>query len=95
MTHDEMLDAAEQAVAAGHRAEELRQELRHAVATDDPERAARIDAAIEDLRVAMVPVRSAMGHLGRDPGPSNIDTAVRASSAYVQYQRKQLKKMRR
>lgn len=95
MTHEEMLDAASAAVAAGTAAEDLRRSLRHNVAPTDPSRVTLLENALEKLRVAMVPVRSAMGHLGHDPGPPTVDAAVRSASAYVQYQRKQLKKMLR
>lgn len=95
MTHADMLDAAESATRAAQGAEALREELRHSVAPDDPDRAARIEEALDNLRIAMTPVRSAIGKLSWEPGPAPVEKALRTASAYVQYQRKQLKKMRR
>jgi hypothetical protein len=95
MTPEDMLDAAEKAITAGQAAHDLREELRWSTATDDPDRAARIDAALESLRLAMVPVRSAVGTFARHPAPEKVEQVLRTASAFVQYERKQLKKMRR
>jgi len=95
MTHEDMLAAASAVVTAANGARDLREELRWSVAPDDPERAARIEECLENLRVAMLPVRSARGQLGWEPGPEAVELALAQASAHAQYQRKQLKKMRR
>ena len=95
MTHEKMLSAAAAAVEAGRGAQVLREELRWSVATDDPDRAARIEECLENLRIAMTPVRSAIGSFIWHPAPAEVEQAVREASAYVGYQRKQIKKMRR
>lgn len=95
MTHEEMLDAAAAAVEEGGRAILLREELRWSVAPEDPERARRIRDQLEKLRLAMIPVRSASGSMIWDPGPEGVQQACKDASKFVQYQRRQLKKMLR
>lgn len=95
MTHEEMLKAAEFAVEVAAEAQNLREELRWRAATNDPERQSRIEMMLQKMSAAMLPVRSARGILSWEPGPENVEKALRKASAYSQYQRKQLKKMRR
>lgn len=95
MTHEDMLNAAEKATVAAQGARDLREELRWSVAPDDPDRAARIEECLENLRVAMVPVRSGIGSFAWHAAPPKVEDALRDASAFVQYERKQLKKMRR
>lgn len=91
-----ILTAAEKAVEAAGRAEELRHELRWSVKPGDSDREGRIAACLLELRDVMEPVRSYLGRLAwPPPTPPEVERALRAASAEVQYQRKQLKKMRR
>lgn len=95
-THKELLDAAKTATLAARNAEELRAELRWETDRDEPERIARIEAALVELSDVMVPLRSAIGRFagGWATAPAGVEDTLRTTSAYVQYQRKQLKKMR-
>lgn len=86
---------ARAAVKAAAAAEDLRKELRWTADPADPERQRRIEDAILALDVAMRPVRAALGSLAWHPAPPKVESSLRAASAEVQYQRKQLKKMRR
>lgn len=96
-TPSQLLDAAEAATSAASRAEDLRSELRWRTAPDEPDRQRRIEEELTNLSVAMIPVRSAINRFagGHAEAPDGIEQALRTASAYVQYQRKQLKKMRR
>lgn len=91
-----LLAAAEEAALAAKRAEDLRAELRWETDRDEPDRIARIEAALVELSDVMVPLRSAIGRFagGWATAPAGVEDTLRTTSAYVQYQRKQLKKMR-
>lgn len=95
-TPQELLDAAASLTAAGSLAEDLRRELRWETAIGEPDREARISAALRDITDRMAPVRSAIGVLagGHATVPDGIERTLRTASQYAQYQRKQLKKMR-
>jgi hypothetical protein len=92
---EQALAFAAEAAAEAERAEELREELRWSVKPGDPEREERLAAQLSALDEVMRPVRSVLGRLAWSPLPEKADRALRSASAEVQYQRKQLKKMRR
>jgi hypothetical protein len=73
----------------------LRQDLRWNVKPGDPAREKQISEMLERVRVAMIPIRSAMGRTFWGQLTAKETEKVRAASAELQYQRKQLKKMRR
>lgn len=72
----------------------LRGRLRYTVAKGDAGRERDIAAALDRLRVAMEPIRSLRGRVLWEPMPSEQERALRAVSEALQYERKQLKKMR-
>lgn len=96
-TANELLDAAEAATRTAEGAEALRAELRWNTATDEPDRQEKIERMLDALTLVMVPLRSAIGRFagGWAEAPEGVEDALRTASRYVQYQRKQLKKMRR
>lgn len=71
----------------------LREDLRWTVKPGDPDRGARIDSMIEEIRLAMVPIRSWIGKAGY--GQVGHEDKLAEVSQELQYERKQLKKMRR
>lgn len=92
-----LIECSRTAVAAAKAARNLREELRWAAPVGDPERNARITAAIAALNETTPPIRSALGILagGWQPDPDDIEQVLRAASDHVKYERKQLKKMLR
>lgn len=80
--------------AAADEAEALRQDLRWNVKPGTTDREELIDAALEMLRLAMIPIRAQVGKTvwGLSDFP---EAKLRDASARIQYQRKQLKKMKR
>lgn len=95
-TPEELLRSAEKATEAGQAAEELRAELRWSAPVGDLDRERRIEFHLEALADVMAPLRSAIGRFagGWAKAPDGVEDVLRTASAYVQYQRKQLKKMR-
>lgn len=68
--------------------------MRYEMAKGDPTRERAIEGALELIDEAMKPLRSMIGKLLWDPQPEEQDQALRAVSKRLQYERKQLKKMR-
>lgn len=89
------LQAAANAARTAEYANTLRAELRGRTTPTDPERVEQIDAMLEQLRLAMIPVRSLIGKQVWEPIPSHEEKALRDASAACQYERRQLKKMLR
>jgi hypothetical protein len=83
-----------EADATADEAEAVRQDLRWNVKPGSEEREALIDKTLEAIRVAMIPIRSLMGKAvwGKADVP---EKDILAASERLQYQRKQLKKMKR
>lgn len=84
----------EEALAVAEEAEAVRQDLRWNVKPGTDEREQLIDQTLEMIRVAMIPIRSMMGSAvwGKAPLP---EATIADASERLQYQRKQLKKMKR
>lgn len=72
----------------------LRDRLRYRTPRGDTGREHDIARAIDSINDAMRPLRSMMGKLVWDPVPDEQERALRAVSARLGYERKQLKKMR-
>lgn len=88
-----LLAAVAQAHVAELHARSVREEWRR-----QPTSLERTDAilgALEGLRVAMVPLRSAIGRLVWEPLPDDLERRLREQSARLQYERRQLRKMDR
>jgi hypothetical protein len=75
-------------------AEALRQDLRWNV-KPSADRTKQIENMLESIRVVMVPIRSAIGRAQFGQIAPSIEARLREVSDRLQYQRKQLKKMRR
>ena len=84
----------DQAHAVADEAEALRQDLRWNVKPGTDEREELIDKALEMIRLAMVPIRSAMGKAVWGKADA-AESEIQRASERLQYQRKQLKKMKR
>jgi hypothetical protein len=93
--YESLRKAAEAARREAKRGRELRAELRWKVQPSDPIRRERLDKQLEQMRKAMVPVRSGIGSLRWEPMPRELELEVRAASLDLQAERKQLKKMQR
>lgn len=85
----------EAAVSLGHEAREFRETVRWRVKPEDEARQSHIDALLDQIDDAMKPLRSHIGRLVWEPRPDAEDRALREASALLQYERRQLKKMRR
>jgi hypothetical protein len=83
------------AEAVAEEAFKLRKRFRATVSPSNAERQRDIERAIEAINVAAQPVRSAIGRSLFRRLPSDLDLQLRAISQRLQYERKQLKKMRR
>lgn len=98
MGQESRLSVITRAVATGEEVAEaargVREDLRWTVARDNTDRQARIAAAMEEIRHAMAPIRAEIGRLIWEPIPAEQEKALRAVSQSLQYERKQLKKMR-
>lgn len=83
----------EKAREVAHQARLTREDLRRSHKPGSKERERQIDKALRALDDAMRPIRSAIGAIawGRD----EYEGELREVSAAMQYERKQLKKMRR
>lgn len=75
-------------------AKELRMGLRWRVKRDDPERRDAIANMLEQIRLAMAPVKAEIGRIPWEPTPLRLEGALREASAALQVERKQLRKMR-
>lgn len=71
-----------------------REELRWRVRKGDPDRKQRIDTMIANIDRIMKPVRSMVARLLWEPVPEAQAESLRAVSQSLQYERRQLKKMR-
>lgn len=80
-------------VAAG--AAGLRKKLRWKTSVGGAQREAQIGKFIDLIDKAMKPVRSFVGRLAYVPLSPGLDRDLRRASRSLQYERKQLKKMRR
>lgn len=80
--------------AVAFKAEKWRAQVRHKV-KPSPHRTAKIDDLIEEIDKAMKPIRSAIGSLLWHAEYRPHEQELRDVSQRLQYQRKQLKKMRR
>lgn len=76
-------------------AEAYRQDTRWNVQPGDPDREKQIYAHLEEIREAMIPIRAALGRAQFGQLTESQEAATRKVSARLQYERKQLKKMRR
>jgi hypothetical protein len=76
-------------------AQALREDTRWKQRPGDPEREALIVEMLEKLRLAMVPIRSYIGRARYDAYSPNTEAQLSRASVRLQYERKQLKKMRR
>lgn len=72
----------------------LRGRLRHQTKRGDPGREHDLHQALDAVDDAMKPIRALIGKIPWDPPPSEQEDALRDVSARLQYERKQLKKMR-
>lgn len=85
-----------EAEAAVRHAVNVRKHHRRRSSREDPQRAADIEMALERLRAAMVPLRSAIGRFPSEEPTEAIESRqaiVRALSANIQGQRRRLWKM--
>ncbi len=74
---------------------QFRAEHRWRVKRSDPTRQAHIQQLLDAIDDAMRPLRSHIGRLVHQPLPSEADEKrLRGASAGLQYERRQLKKMR-
>jgi hypothetical protein len=85
--------AVDEAEAAIAEARALRHSLRWKAAKDDKARRGQLEAELEFLRLAMIPVRSYMGRLVREPLPDALEGRLRDVSRQLQRERKSLKRM--
>ena len=76
-------------------AQRLRQDLRWNVKPGEADREQAIEACLEKIRLAMVPIRSAMGLAAWGKVTKAAEAKLRDASARLQYERRQLKKMQR
>jgi hypothetical protein len=88
-------DDIKHAHAVATTAEASRQDLRWNVKPGDPDRETQLSGLLEDIRLAMVPIRRAMGLASAGRLPAASEEKARAASERLQYERRQLKKMQR
>lgn len=93
MTH--LREDVKHAHAVATTAEASRQDLRWNVKPGDPDRETQIAGLLEDIRLAMIPIRRAMGQASAGLITEATERQVREASARLQYERRQLKKMQR
>lgn len=72
-----------------------RAENRWKVKADDPDRQAALGSILDQIDDVMVPLRSHIGRLIWEPVQQELETRLREVSTGLQYERRQLKKMRR
>lgn len=89
---DEDIEAGQ---ATAREAREFREEVRWRVRKDDPDRRAHVDQLLDSIDDAMKPIRSHVGRLVHEPLPAQQERDLRECSAALQYERRQLKKMKR
>lgn len=70
-----------------------REDIRRTQKPGDPDREVRLEKIIADIDEAMKPVRSAIGAIAW--GKADFEEELRTVSQALQYERRQLKKMRR
>ena len=70
-----------------------REDIRRTQKPGDPDREERLDSILDEIDAAMKPVRSAIGAIAW--GRSEFEDQLRAVSQDLQYERRQLKKMKR
>lgn len=87
-------DVAE-AQAEAETAHALRKRLRWRSKPGTAKRERDIDRRLRAIDAAMKPLRSHIGKLAWHPLPDDLEKALRETSASLQAERKQLKKMRR
>ena len=87
--------ATQQGEATATAARMAREDLRWTAEPGSDEREAQIAAMIDDIGDAMHEIRSLIGRLTWDPIPDEYEKPLRSASRQLQYERKQLKKMRR
>lgn len=88
-------DDIKKAAETAEEAETLRQDLRWNVQPGEKHREQAILAQLDAIRLAMVPIRAAMGRLQFGSISATQEAKLRAVSQRLQYERRQLKKMRR
>lgn len=98
MGQESRLSTITRAVARGEEVTEearsVREGLRWKSKRTDTDRRFKIESALEEIRHAMAPIRAEIGRLIWEPIPDEQERALRAVSQALQYERKQLKKMR-
>lgn len=92
---DEIDAAIERGKEVAAAVAEARRAMRWRVTPGDPTREDTIAASISMIDDAMRPIRSAIGKLVWEPLPARQERALRETSKALQYERRQLKKMRR
>lgn len=70
-----------------------REDIRRTQKPGDPDREVRLDKILAEIDDAMKPVRSAIGAIAW--GKADFEDQLRSVSQDLQYERRQLKKMRR
>lgn len=85
---------AEAGLATAHSAQAFREAARWRQRRDDPVRQSHLAQLLDEIDDAMKPIRSHIGRLVHDPIPDAQERDLRAASAALQYERRQLKKMR-
>lgn len=69
--------------------------LRRTTSPGQDSREKKIEGLLREINYAMEPVRSLIGKALREPLPGNAEDEIRELSQALQYERRQLKKMRR
>ena len=96
---DKSLERIHRAIEKGREtvahAHETRKRLRRSTTPGQRGRERDLNEAIVAINDAMEPIRSIIGKATWTPLPENLEAQVRETSAYLQYERRQLKKMRR
>lgn len=87
------------AVAKAHETADLaakrRKHLRRRTVPGEPKREETLASMIERLRLAMAPIRSAIGYIPYDKYTEGDEAKIRAASRRLKYERKQIRKMQR
>lgn len=92
---DAVARAAQEGELTANQVRLTREDLRWSSKPGDDEREGAIAAALGQIDDAMRPIRHYLGRLSWDPIPESSERPLRESSGRLQYERKQLKKMRR
>lgn len=95
MDHAEVSDMVKLGDAALREARDTRGELRWQAKPGDPAREAELHRVLRLIDDVMRPIRSAIGKLVWEPISDRDERRLRATSKALQYERRQLKKMRR